>query len=237
MATPEPEDPAHQGGPIIPAVASPEAIKEEFITQRMRTWLTKEQCILPHHDGLAKFYAMRTDTSKATPEAKDVLAISCEKGYRFISLDDRPNTDPQLKERIETLGKWCANPANKHILVEIEALLVQEVQDKVWWLPEEEEKTILKLGILERVSTPPTRTLEKGSTNYLLQKGQAIRPAVCQNEIDGLGDSGYTRDNQKRPHSSVPVLHLQRRQAGGCVGGMEISSLVRLATGLQSPGQ
>lgn len=141
------------------ATASAEAIKEEFITQRMKTWLAKAQDVRPH-EYLSRFFSLSVNGNVA-PEANDFMVISCQGQCKLIPLDDDSATDPQLRERSEVLGRWAANPVNKHILAEIEQLLVKEIREKIWWFTQEDIEAVSVLGILERVSNlctqPPFR--------------------------------------------------------------------------------
>ena len=147
MGTPSPQTP---GAPVNTAIATPKDIKEEFITQRIKSCLAKEQR-LSVNESLENFYSMGT-AAGAPPGAERGIAIPCQKGYKFIPFDDTSDADHHLQTRREVLGKWSSNPANIQILEEIEALLTGEAEAEGWWLSQEEKQEILSKDTPERVS-------------------------------------------------------------------------------------
>lgn len=158
------ENPAPHEGAATGGTASADAIKEEFIAQRMKASLATGRS-MPAHECLSRLSAMSTDP-KVPPKVEDAVAISSQQGYNLVSLDGRPHTDPQLGMRSALADKWLGNTANKHTLALVEDLLVQEIRDTIWWLSQDEKDAISKLDdAKERVSSArfqpsqPTLTL------------------------------------------------------------------------------
>lgn len=157
MAFPLPENnPSQSGCSTTATIASPEAIKEELITQLLKCWLAKAQPVAPD-DGFTRLSIMDTTDSDTAPEVEDGTIISCGEEHKFISFKDCPATDPQLKARIEFLKRWRANPANKAILVDVENLLKKEARQKILSMSPGEDEIISKLDGPNRVSLSNSR--------------------------------------------------------------------------------
>jgi hypothetical protein len=131
-------------------IATAEMIKEEFITQMIKAWLAKST-LTSLSEGLGQFCSLSTNSNPSpTPEPR--ILIPEGRLCRFISLDDHPITDIQLKLRAERLHRWTLNPANHAILQQVNTLLRRDIDDNIWWLAAGEKNCTANMDLLDMVS-------------------------------------------------------------------------------------